>query len=84
MTKTSTGFLDLAKITAGSNSFAPPSSEIEQRVLLAKEAARSSSVVDSDRQYDYVSERMLPASVNQAMPILTIDQFSERKNTLIA
>ena len=49
MTKTSTGFLDLAKVTVGSNSFAPAASEIEKRVLMAKEAARSSSVVDSDR-----------------------------------
>ena len=67
------------------NNASPPSSEIEQRVLFAKEAAqRSNSAAEGDRQYDYISERMLPASINQAMPILTVDQFSDKKNTLLA
>ena len=45
------------------------SSEVEQRVLFAKQAKAKANHEDSDKQYDYVTEKMIVTEVNRGRPI---------------
>ena len=46
------------------------SSEVEQRVLFAKQAKVKAGNEDSQKQFDYAAEKMIVTEVNRGRPIL--------------
>ena len=58
------------------------SSEVEQRVLFAKQAKAKASHEDSNKQFDYAAEKMIVTEVNRGRPILQQDKFDENRRAL--
>ena len=58
------------------------SSEVEQRVLFAKQAKANASHEDSSKQFDYAAEKMVVTEVNRGRPILQQDKFDENRRAL--
>ena len=55
-------------------------SEVEQRVIFAKQAKLKRR--DSNKQFDYEKEKMVPVAVTQGVPIPTSDLFNQSKEAL--
>ena len=58
------------------------SSEVEQRVLFAKQAKVKASNENSQKQFDYATEKMIVTEVNRGRPIFQQDTYNENKRAL--
>ena len=57
-------------------------SEVEQRVLFAKQSKKQADHEDSKKQFDYVTEKMVVSNVNRGRPIYQQEQFNDSKRQL--
>ena len=59
-------------------------SDVEQRLVFAREAKEKADQAESKMAYDYASEKMVSQEVKRARPILDKDSYNEIKNKLRA